>query len=159
MMADVDGVVGAAVAQTGLEDFGDDSFREGLELLLASLRDEARLNARGEGFIHARIVNALAQRLQVEDWYRRHPEIDDVELLPPLIGLGLPRTGFDGVVGAARAGPGDPIPAPLGIVATLPAAVDRDGPGSADSPGRAQQGRLAERMCRPALLLRWSVWS
>ena len=93
MMADVDGVVGAAVAQTGLEDFGDDSFREGLELLLASLRDEARLNARGEGFIYARIVNALSQRLQVEDWYRRHPEIDDVELLPPLIGLGLPRTG------------------------------------------------------------------
>jgi hypothetical protein len=35
----------------------------------------------------------LSQRLQVEDWYRRHPEIDDVELLPPLIGLGLPRTG------------------------------------------------------------------
>ena len=93
MMADVDGVVGAAVAQTGLEDFGDDSFREGLELLLAALRDEARLNARGEGFIYARIVNALSQRLQIEDWYRRHPEIDDVELLPPLIGLGLPRTG------------------------------------------------------------------
>jgi hypothetical protein len=93
MMADVDGVVAAAVAQTGLEDFGDDSFREGLELLVASLRDEARLNARGEAFIYARIVTALSQRLQVEDWYRRHPEIDDVEFLPPLIGLGLPRTG------------------------------------------------------------------
>jgi hypothetical protein len=93
MMADVDGVVGAAVGQTGLEDFGDDSFREGLELLVASLRDEARLNARGEAFIYARIVTALSQRLQVEDWYRRHPEIDDVEFLPPLIGLGLPRTG------------------------------------------------------------------
>src|ERR1700735_3869890 len=93
MMADVDDVVGAAVAQTGLEDFGDDSFREGLELLLAALRDEARLNARGEGFIYARIVNALSQRLQIEHWCRRHPEIDDVELLPPLIGLGLPRTG------------------------------------------------------------------
>jgi hypothetical protein len=93
MMADFDGVVGAAVAQTGLEDFGDDSFREGLELLLASVRDEARLNARGGAYIYARIVTALSQRLQVEDWYRRHPEIDDVELLPPLIGLGLPRTG------------------------------------------------------------------
>jgi hypothetical protein len=29
----------------------------------------------------------------VEDWYRRHPEIDDVPLVAPLIGLGLPRTG------------------------------------------------------------------
>ena len=93
MLADLDGVVGAAVAQTGLEDFGDDSFREGLEVLLASLRDEARLNARGEGYIYARIVAALSQRLQVEDWYRRHPEIDDVDIEAPLIGLGLPRTG------------------------------------------------------------------
>jgi hypothetical protein len=93
MVADFDDVVAAAVTQTGLEDFGDDSFREGLEVLLAALRDEARLNARGEAFIYARIVTALAQRLQVEDWYRRHPEIDDVDVQAPLIGLGLPRTG------------------------------------------------------------------
>ena len=92
-MAEFDDVVGGAVAQTGLQDFGDDSFREGLEVLLASLRDEARLNARGEGYLYPRIVTALSQRLQVEDWYRRHPEIDDVDILPPLIGLGLPRTG------------------------------------------------------------------
>jgi len=92
-VAEFDDVVGRAVAQTGLDDFGDDSFREGLEVLLASLRDEARLNARGEGYLYPRIVTALSQRLQVEDWYRRHPEIDDVEILPPLIGLGLPRTG------------------------------------------------------------------
>jgi len=93
MVADFDSVVGAALAQTGLEDFGDGSFREGLEVLLGSLRDEARLNTRGEGYIYARIVTALSQRLQVEDWYRRHPEIDDVDIVAPLIGLGLPRTG------------------------------------------------------------------
>ena len=92
-MTSYDDVVGAAVAQTGLDDFGDDFFREGLEILLKSLRDEARLNARGEAFIYPRIVGHLAQRLQVEDWYRRHPEIDDVPIEPPLIGLGLPRTG------------------------------------------------------------------
>src|SRR6476620_7928202 len=39
------------------------------------------------------IVNLLAQRLQIEDWYRRHPEIDDEAIDQPLIGLGLPRTG------------------------------------------------------------------
>jgi hypothetical protein len=33
-----------ATAQTGLSDFGDGSFREGLEILLASLQDEARLH-------------------------------------------------------------------------------------------------------------------
>lgn len=92
-MAIFDDVVGAAVAQTGLENFGDDSFREGLDILLASLRDEARLNARGGAFIYRRIAGHLAQRLQVEEWYRRHPEIDDIPVQAPLIGLGLPRTG------------------------------------------------------------------
>jgi hypothetical protein len=82
-----------AVAQTGLEDFGDDSFREGLEILVRSLRDEAQLNERGEAFLYPRIVGHLSQRLQVEDWYRRHPEIDEVPVVAPLFGVGLPRTG------------------------------------------------------------------
>jgi Sulfotransferase family len=86
-------VMRAAVDQTGLCDFGDDSFREGLGILLSSLQEEAHLNARGYGFFYQRIVGHLAQRLQVEDWYRRHPEIDDVPIVAPLIGLGLPRTG------------------------------------------------------------------
>lgn len=82
-----------AIAQTGLTDFGEDSFREGLEILVPSLRDEARLHDRGQAFLHHRIVGYLSQRLQVEDWYRRHPEIEDVPITAPLIGLGLPRTG------------------------------------------------------------------
>jgi hypothetical protein len=82
-----------AATQTGLTDFGDDSYREGLTILLASLQDEARLNDRGEAFIYPRIIGYLSQRLQVEDWYRRHPEIDEVPIERPLIGLGLPRTG------------------------------------------------------------------
>ncbi|HTR70568.1 MAG TPA: sulfotransferase [Mycobacteriales bacterium] len=86
-------LVRAAVDQTGLEDFGGDSFREGLAILVASLRDEARLNDRGRAFFEARLVGHLAQRLQVEDWYRRHPEIADEPIVEPLIGLGLPRTG------------------------------------------------------------------
>ncbi|MGB5795844.1 MAG: sulfotransferase [Mycolicibacter algericus] len=92
-MLTVHDVHDAATAQTGLTDCGDDSYREGLEILLASLRDEARLNARGEAFIGQRIIGYLAQRMQVEDWYRRHPEIDDAPILAPVIGLGLPRTG------------------------------------------------------------------
>jgi Sulfotransferase family len=92
-MASTREVQDAAVAQSGLDDFGDDSYREGLEILLAALRDEARLNARGEAFIYQRIIGYLDQRLQVEDWYRRHPEIDDERIESPLIGLGLPRTG------------------------------------------------------------------
>lgn len=86
-------LIDAAVADTGLGDFGDDSFREGLEILANALRSEARLNAAGESFIRARIVGYLGQRLQVEHWYRLHPEIDDERIDAPLIGLSLPRTG------------------------------------------------------------------
>ena len=78
---------------TGLSDFGSDSFREGLELLVVAINREARLNATGEHVLRDRIIGHLKQRLQVEDWYRRHPEIDDEDIVKPLIGLSLPRTG------------------------------------------------------------------
>jgi hypothetical protein len=91
-MARHDELLAQAVAETGLDDFGDDSFREGLALLVADL-GRAGLNAAGEGYLYPRIVGYLSQRLQVEDWYRRHPEIDDEQVVAPLIGLSLPRTG------------------------------------------------------------------
>ena len=92
-MATLNTIKDAAVGRTGLNQFGDDSFEEGLAILLTSLREEAGLNARGEAFIYGRITGYLGQRLHVEDWYRRHPEIDDESILAPVIGLGLPRTG------------------------------------------------------------------
>ncbi len=88
-----DELLDAARTETGLDDFGDDSFREGLEVLVRALREEATLNDIGELAIRHRIVGHLGQRLQIEDWYRRHPEIDDEPIDAPLIGLGLPRTG------------------------------------------------------------------
>jgi len=82
-----------ASSASGLDGFGDDTFREGLEILVESLRSEAHLNAIGEFAMRRQVVGHLIQRLKVEDWYRRHPEIGDETLLPALIGLGLPRTG------------------------------------------------------------------
>jgi hypothetical protein len=78
---------------TGLEDFGDDSFREGLEVLTASIEDEARLNAVGDRAVWRQLTTFLVNRLQVEDTYARHPEIDDQAIEAPWFGLGLPRTG------------------------------------------------------------------
>ena len=82
-----------ARSATGLDDFGEDSFREGLEMLVASIDREARLNEAGKASSDGQIVAFLSNRLKVEDWYRRHPEIDDQEIRGPLFGLGLPRTG------------------------------------------------------------------
>ncbi|WP_052505950.1 sulfotransferase [Novosphingobium sp. P6W] len=82
-----------ACLQTELAAFGDDSFREGLEVLVKALSAQAGLNAVGTASMEMQIVDMLSQRLQVEDWYRRHPEIDEQEIVAPLICLGLPRTG------------------------------------------------------------------
>jgi hypothetical protein len=90
---DHDELIAAAHERTGLSDFGDDSYREGLERLVRALRTEAKLNAVGEVVLPELIVKHLSHRLQVEDWYRRHPEIDEERIDAPLIGLGLPRTG------------------------------------------------------------------
>lgn len=91
-MASPGDVMDAAMRHTGFDDFGEDGFRVGLELLVDDL-ESARLNARGEAFVYPRLVRYLEQRLHVEDWYRRHPEIDDIPVTAPLVGIGLPRTG------------------------------------------------------------------
>lgn len=88
-----DEMIDEARAATGLDDFGDDSFREGLEILVRALRTEARLSPSGDAALHRMTVSRLSQRLQVEDWYRRHPEIDAEVITAPLFGMGLPRTG------------------------------------------------------------------
>ena len=82
-----------AKAAVSLDDFGDDGFREGLEILVASADAEARFTQAGRTAFDAQIVGHLSCRLQVEDWYARHPEIDVQQIIAPLIGLGLPRTG------------------------------------------------------------------
>ncbi len=82
-----------AQQQTGLDDFGADGFRDGLGILVASLDDEAHLNDFGRVSMDLQLVDLLANRLQVEHWYSRHPEIDAQEIVAPLIGIGLPRTG------------------------------------------------------------------
>jgi hypothetical protein len=89
----VDELLGAATDETGLTDFGDESFREGLDRLVHSVTTEATLNELGEVVLPMLVGRLLRSRLEIEDWYRRHPEIDDETVTAPLIGLGLPRTG------------------------------------------------------------------
>lgn len=83
----------AARKTTGLDNFGDDSFREGADRLVAALKGEANLNMPGVQLLEQRLLMHLEQRLRIEEWYRCYPEIDDEEVTAPLIGIGLPRTG------------------------------------------------------------------
>ena len=92
-MARVSDYLDKAKADTGLENFGDPGFREGLERLIDSVEREARLNDMGRAMFDGQTVMLLTRRLEIEDWYARHPEIDQEEIVAPLLVLGLPRTG------------------------------------------------------------------
>lgn len=82
-----------ARAATGLTNFGGDGWQEGLERLIDSAKREARLNDAGRAMFEGQAVMLLMRRLEIEDWYARHPEIDEEEIVAPLMVLGLPRTG------------------------------------------------------------------
>jgi len=89
----LDSLLSRAVDKTKLENFGNDSFLEGLKVLLNSCQSEARLNDLGIQIIHSTISRCLMNRLQAQDWITRHPEILDEKIEKPLIITGLPRTG------------------------------------------------------------------
>ena len=82
-----------ASEQTGLDDFGDQDYRERLDVLLAALHDVEGLHGPGVVNLHAQLVQLLKNRLLLTDLLRRRPEIHDVELAPPVVIAGLPRTG------------------------------------------------------------------
>lgn len=86
-------LMAAAQEATGLRHFGDPGFLEGLEILCASAEREARLNDAGRAMFAGQATMLLMRRLEIEDWHARHREIDEQEIVAPLMILGLPRTG------------------------------------------------------------------
>ena len=90
---DADTLVATACERAGSSDFGGTTWLEGLAVLVGSLNSEAALNEFGVGAMTDQIIGNLVNRLHVEQWYARHPEIDDQQIVAPLVGLGLPRTG------------------------------------------------------------------
>jgi hypothetical protein len=86
-------LLAAARRKTGLDDFGEEWFREPLRVLIDSMNGEARLTPMGRIIQRARLVGALVTRLRTEALCREHPEILDIELGPVVVIAGLQRTG------------------------------------------------------------------
>jgi hypothetical protein len=88
-----DDVMREACEQSGLDEFGAESFREGLDVLCESLNGEARLNEVGGVVLRSTIVNSLTNRLRVVDWVRRHPEVASERIEAPIVVIGMFRAG------------------------------------------------------------------
>src|SRR5579862_2438479 len=118
----VEDVIAAASAQTGLSDIGDPKILEGLQKLLKAYAEEAKYTARGSQMAHADLVKNLVIRMKVEDWLKKHPELLERPIEKPMFVFGLPRTGTTLVINLLHADPMrrsflrwesmDPVPPP-----------------------------------------------
>lgn len=83
----------SATRLTGLDDFGDDEYLEGLRVLLKSYAEDAGLTPEGNRAMRAFLRGALVARLLSEMAWKQHPEHADVAIERPIFVTGLPRTG------------------------------------------------------------------
>jgi hypothetical protein len=86
-------LMGRAAEQTGLSDFGSPTFRDGLDRILQSLEEDAKLTAAGRAAVLPILLRRLVNRLHIEDWFRTRPAAEAAPISGTVTITGLPRTG------------------------------------------------------------------
>ncbi len=117
----------AAQRRTGLSDFGEGHFRDGLKVLVESFDRQDSAHTFGRLFFREFCIRLLASRLRVEHDLSRCPEIHQVEIRRPLFITGLPRSGTTLLHRLLSLAPGAGA-AVLGDAGALSASPDRDRP-------------------------------
>jgi LPS sulfotransferase NodH len=90
---DESSLIEAASRNTGLDDFGDEDWREPFRILIKSLDEEADLSPIGRIMTRGELLMYLEGRLRIEDAFRQNPEIADEKIENPLLILGQGRSG------------------------------------------------------------------
>jgi len=88
-----DVLIAAARRATGLADFGDADFRDGLNRFLAACADEARLGMVGRAATRWDVLRFLSNLLQMARAEQSDPNIARQEISQPVFITGLPRSG------------------------------------------------------------------
>jgi hypothetical protein len=92
-----DSLIGCAIANTGLDDFGSDDWREPFRVFIKSLDEEADLNLMGRIMTRSDVLMYLEARLRVEDEYKKHPEIENQVIERPMLIVGSGRSGTSAI--------------------------------------------------------------
>jgi hypothetical protein len=89
---DLSGILADAQRKEGLTDWGPGEFERPLGELLTNYGG-ADLNPIGTHILRSGIVHSLRMRLRTQDWARRHPEILGERVAPPIVVVGMMRSG------------------------------------------------------------------
>lgn len=82
-----------ARSRSGLDDFGDPSFREGLDKVCEGYSADHDLTDLGHIMGTEFLIGTLLRRLKIIDWYNKHPEVRDEVIDRPWIITGMTRSG------------------------------------------------------------------
>lgn len=113
----------AARKSTGLDDFGNYDFHEGMLRLTSALENEAHLTALGRVAARTRLVALLETRLRLT---ARAGQVKDEVINRPVFVLGLPRTGTTVLYGMLAADPAMRSPASWEVSRPFPAPTGPD---------------------------------
>ncbi len=90
---DREAVLRAAQATTKLEDFGATDFLPRLDCWMAAVNEDTNLSGFGRTNVWQMAVRSAVNRLRLEDFIRRHPEVAEIDVGRPIIIAGTPRSG------------------------------------------------------------------
>lgn len=96
--------------RTGLDDFGGDEFREGLDRLVAGYEEDAALTPLGRVAVRTDLIRLLSNRLRLVADRTRHPGIAGEEIRAPVVIVSLPRTGTTLLHGLLGRDPANRVP-------------------------------------------------
>ncbi|HHP7241574.1 MAG TPA: sulfotransferase [Cyclobacteriaceae bacterium] len=86
-------LLAAARKEADLEDFGDESFLKGFDILLQAYQDEANLSPLGKVVTYADTLRLLTNRLKIVHEQKEHSGFQHEPIEKPIFILGLPRCG------------------------------------------------------------------
>lgn len=117
-----DAVLAEARARTGLDDFGPGDFVARLERWTGEIDGDTERTGLGRMMSFGMCVRYATARLRLHDLLSRNPEIDDTEIVAPIVVVGLPRSGTTHLLNLLASDPRmrslplwesyEPVPAP-----------------------------------------------
>ena len=98
-------LIDAAIKNTGLSDFGSDDWREPFQVVVKSMEEDADFHLMGRLMARQEFLQLLEARLMIEDTYKKHPEIEEQQIIEPIIVVGQGRSGTSFMINMLMANP------------------------------------------------------